>query len=111
MIQFQLRNRSPAGIPCVNHRRCRVLLLVGILASCATTYIGIRLTGTEDMTIQEAMDLLGNDLTAQQRKLVAAALRRQGLAAVRQLLVMARVEDAAGVEARTALLQFREALK
>lgn len=88
-----------------------MLLVAGILASCVTTYVGIRLTGTDDMTIQEAMDLLGKPLTDQQRKLVAAALRRNGLAAVRQLLAMAKIDDAAGIEARAALVQLREALK
>lgn len=94
----------------MNHRRCRVLLVVGILASCATTYVGIRLVNPE-MPIDEAMDLMGRDLTAQQRKLVASALRRHGLAMVRQLTAMARMDDAAGVEARSALAQLREAIK
>ena len=94
----------------MNHRRCRVILLVGILASCATTYVGIRLVNPE-MPIDEAMNLMGRDLTAQQRKLVASALRRHGLAMVRQLTAMAKMDDAAGVEARAALSQLREALK
>ena len=91
------------------HRRCRVILLVGILASCAATYAGLRLT-SPDMAIDEAMSLVGRDLTAQQRKLVAAAMRRHGLAMVRQLTEMARMDDAAGIEARAALQQLREVL-
>lgn len=93
----------------MNHRRCRIILVLGILASCATTYVGIRLTSTE-MAIDEAMELAGRDLTVQQRKLVASALRRHGLAVVRQLVAMAKLDDAAGIEARAAILQLREAL-
>lgn len=85
--------------------------MAGILASCTATYLGIRLTGTEDMSIQQAMHLLGESLTPQQRKLVAAALRRNSMAAVRQLLAMSKLDDAAGIEARAAIQQLREVLK
>jgi len=95
----------------MNHRRCRQFLLLGILASCTCTYVGIRLMGTDRMTIEDAMDLLGKELTAQQRKVVAAVLRRQTVAAVRQLASMATIEDAAGIEATEAMRQLREVLK
>jgi hypothetical protein len=95
----------------MNHRRCRQILLFGILASCTCTYVGIRLTGTDRMTIEEAMSLVGKDLTEQQRKLVAAVIRRQSLAAVRQLVSMAKMDDAAGIEATEALRQLRELLR
>jgi hypothetical protein len=95
----------------MNHRRCRQILLVGILASCTATYMGIRLVGTDRMTIEEAMDLVGKDLTDQQRKVVAAVLRRHCTAAVRQLLSMAKIDDPAGIEATEAIRQLRELLK
>ena len=93
------------------HRRCRLALLASVLVGCVSTCVGIRLTGTDTMSIKEAMDLMGHNLTAQQRKLVASALRRQGLVAVRQLLIMAEMDDTAGLEATEAIRQLREALK
>jgi hypothetical protein len=95
----------------MNHRRCRQILLLGILASCTCTYVGIRLMGTDRMTIEDAMDLIGKDLTEQQRKVVAAVLRRQTVAAVRQLVLMAKINDVAGIEATEAVRQLREVLK
>jgi len=95
----------------MNHRRCRQILLLGILASCTCTYVGIRLMGTDRMTIEDAMALLGKDLTAQQRKIVASVLRRETMAAVRQLVLMSKIDDSAGVEATEAVRQLREALK
>lgn len=92
-------------------KRCRLPIVCAVLASCAATYVGIRLVGTDRMTIEEAMDLVGDDLTDQQRKVVAAVLRRHSLAAVRQLVAMARMDNAAGIEAREAIRQLREVLK
>jgi uncharacterized membrane protein len=93
------------------HRRCRIVLIASVLAGCVGTYVGIRLTGTDAMSIKDAMELMGHSLTDQQRKLVAAALRRQGLIAVRELMVMAREQDSAGIEATEALRQIREVIR
>jgi hypothetical protein len=93
------------------HRRCRIVLIASVLAGCVGTYVGIRLTGTDAMSIKDAMDLMGQSLTDQQRKLVAAALHRQGLIAVRELKIMARVQDSAGIEATEAIRQLREELR
>jgi len=67
--------------------------------------------GTDRMTIEDAMSLLGKDLTEQQRKVVAAVLRRQTVAAVRQLVLMAKINGVAGIEATEAVRQLREILK
>jgi len=66
---------------------------------------------TDSMTIADAIDTLKDDLTAEQRKLVAAAVRRQVLAGIRAAKELALANDVAAVEAQRALEQFRESLR
>jgi hypothetical protein len=91
----------------------RRIVLVGLIAaSClASGYAAVRLCCTHEMSLEEAITLVGQDVTARQRKLAAAALRRRCLEALRALAMIAAEESPAGVEARNALEQIEELLR
>lgn len=87
---------------------CALSLCLFLLGATAAKFQGM---GTREMTVAEAVKGLRTAETPNQRKLAAAALRRQAIAALAALRDAARCEDAGGAEARTAIEHLREELR
>lgn len=62
------------------------------MLSCACTYAFNQWTKPNDLTIEDAMRLVGEDLTPNQRSIIISALRREALVAARQLSLMAETD-------------------
>ena len=83
-----------------------------VLTATATVVItASSMRSTASMTLEEAMRLAGQTLTAEQRHLVARAAHEQTAAGVRLLLTLAAEHGPAGEEARNALVNLRVMLR
>lgn len=66
-------------------RPCRYVFCLGILLGASGDRAAVHLSGTADMSVYEAVSLVGGRLTPDQADAVAAALRRHGLMIAKSL--------------------------